>query len=48
MDKRYNEYFGFTKYEIKQLLGYYGLGLNENVKNMYDGYKFVGIEIYNP
>ena len=48
MDKRYNEYFGFTKNETKELLKYYGLELNEDVKNMYDGYKFGGVEIYNP
>ena len=48
MDNRYNEYFGFTENETKQLLEYYGLELNDDVKNMYDGYKFGGVEIYNP
>ena len=48
MDNRYNEYFGFTEKETKELLEYYGLELNEDVKNMYDGYIFGGVEIYNP
>ena len=48
MDKRYNEYFGFTKDETKELLEYYGLELNEEVKNWYDGYKFGDTHIYNP
>ena len=48
MDNRYNEYFGFTKEETKELLEYYGLELNEDVKSMYDGYLFGGVEIYNP
>lgn len=48
MDNRYNDYFGFTKDETKELLEYYGLELNDDVKNMYDGYKFGNVEIYNP
>ena len=48
MDKRYNEYFGFTEKETKELLEYYGLELNKDVKEMYDGYVFGGVEIYNP
>ena len=48
MDNRYNEYFGFTERETKELLEYYGLELNEDVKAMYDGYIFGGVEIYNP
>ena len=48
IDNRYNEYFGFTKDETKELLEYYGLELNDDVKNMYDGYKFGSVEIYNP
>ena len=47
-DKDYNEYFGFTENETKKLLDYYGLNLDEEVKNMYDGYNFGGIHIYNP
>ena len=48
MDKQYNEYFGFTEIETKELLEYYGLELNNDVKDMYDGYIFGGVEIYNP
>lgn len=48
MNENYNEYFGFTTSETKELLEYYGLELNDDVKKMYDGYNFGGIEIYNP
>ena len=48
IDKNYNEAFGFTTEETKELLNYYNLELNEDVKNMYDGYNFGGKEIYNP
>ena len=48
VDKKYNEAFGFNERETKELLEYYNLELNEDVKNMYDGYNFGGTEIYNP
>ena len=48
IDRNYNEAFGFTTEETKELLNYYNLELNEDVKNMYDGYNFGGKEIYNP
>ena len=48
LNENYNETFGFTEKETKELLEYYGLELNDDVKKMYDGYKFGGIEIYNP
>ena len=48
LNENYNETFGFTESETKELLEYYGLELNEDVKNMYDGYVFGGVEIYNP
>ncbi|MFQ6792395.1 MAG: AAA family ATPase [Thomasclavelia sp.] len=47
-DKRYSQYFGFNKDEVKELLNYYGLELNEQVKEMYDGYHIGDNEIYNP
>ena len=47
-DKEYAEYFGFTEKETKELLEYYGLILNDEVKQMYDGYHFGDLEIYNP
>ncbi len=48
VDKFYNEAFGFTTKETKEILAYYNLELNDDVKNMYDGYNFNGTEIYNP
>ena len=48
VDKLYNEAFGFTTVETKEILKYYNLELNDDVKNMYDGYNFNGTEIYNP
>ena len=48
MDDFYNESFGFTENETKELLEYYNLELSNDVKTMYDGYNFGGVEIYNP
>ncbi len=48
VEKEYNEYFGFTEEETKELLKYYDLELTDDVKNMYDGYNFHGLSIYNP
>ena len=48
VDRLYNESFGFTNEETKEILDYYNLELNDDVKNMYDGYNFNGTEIYNP
>ena len=48
VDSLYNEAFGFTTEETKELLEYYDLELNDDVKNMYDGYNFNGVDIYNP
>lgn len=48
MEESYNEAFGFTTEETKAILKYYDLELNDDVKNMYDGYNFNGSEIYNP
>ena len=48
MSPSYNEAFGFTENETKELLEYYGLELTNDVKNMYDGYNFSGTSIYNP
>jgi hypothetical protein len=43
-----SEYFGFTTQETKGLLEYYGLELNDDVKNMYNGYRIGNHDIYNP
>ncbi len=48
MDNSYEEYFGFTESETKELLEYYGLSLTHEVKDMYNGYDFGGKAIYNP
>ena len=47
-DREYAQYFGFTEEETKTMLEYYGLELNEEVKSMYNGYRFGDEEIYNP
>ncbi len=48
-DVRYNEYFGFTDTEVRQMLEYYGLSSQYNaVKEWYDGYMFGNLGIYCP
>lgn len=48
-DMRFEEYFGFTDLEVKQLFSYYGLDEYLNiVKQWYDGYQFGKAEIYCP
>lgn len=47
-DEEYSQYFGFTEKETDELLKEYDLELNQDVKNMYNGYRFGNINIYNP
>lgn len=48
-DERFDEYFGFTDYEVKELLEYYDvLGHFDEVKRWYDGYQFGNVEVYCP
>lgn len=47
-DHEYDQYFGFTKEETKELLTYYHLEYNDQVKEMYDGYHMGSVDIYNP
>ena len=48
-DVRYNEYFGFTDQEVREMLGYYGLMEHyDAVKEWYDGYRFGDLGIYCP
>ena len=47
-DNAYSQYFGFTELEVKELLEYYDLELNDTVKTMYNGYHFGNTQIYNP
>lgn len=48
MHKQYAPYFGLTALETEKLLTDYDMILDENVRMKYDGYRFGGIEIYNP
>lgn len=48
LDRPYRSCFGFTEEETSVLLEAAGLELDESVKEMYDGYRFAGLGIYNP
>lgn len=49
MDEAYDQFFGFTASEVRDLLEYYGVADKEiELKNWYDGYLFGATEIYNP
>ena len=48
-DERYDEYFGFTDAEVKEMLKYYGIeSYYEEIKSWYDGYRFGNTEVYCP
>ena len=48
-DQRFDEFFGFTDQEVKQLLAYYDLTDHyETVKKWYDGYQFGNTKLYCP
>ena len=48
-DVHYNEYFGFSDGEVRELLEYYGfMGNYDTIKEWYDGYRFGKLEIYCP
>lgn len=48
-DERFDEYFGFTDDEVKQMLSYYGLEDHyEETREWYDGYRFGGQYVYCP
>ena len=48
-DVRFDEYFGFTDTEVKELLEYYGYPESyEAAKNWYDGYRFGNVDVYCP
>lgn len=49
MDDEYDQFFGFTSSEVKDMLEYYGyLDKESELKDWYDGYLFGSTEIYNP
>ena len=48
-DVQYNEYFGFSDEEVRELLAYYGfMEKFDMIKEWYDGYRFGELEIYCP
>ncbi|HJD47562.1 MAG TPA: ATP-binding protein [Candidatus Mediterraneibacter norfolkensis] len=48
-DVRFDEYFGFTDSEVRELLDYYELSRHyETIREWYDGYHFGGIDVYCP
>lgn len=48
-DSRYDEQFGFTDAEVKQLLADYSLSSHESeMKEWYDGYHFGNVDVYCP
>jgi len=49
MDKRYDEYFGFTDEDVRKMLDDYGLGYAYgDMKAWYDGYRFGDAKVYCP
>lgn len=48
-DVRFDEYYGFTDKEVRDLLDYYDLSSNyETIRDWYDGYQFGNVQIYCP
>lgn len=48
-DTEFDEYFGFTDKEVRELLEYYECSENyDTVKKWYDGYQFGNTEVYCP
>lgn len=48
-DVRFDEYFGFTDSDVRELLDYYGLSRHyETIREWYDGYHFGDIDVYCP
>ena len=46
---RFDEYFGFTDREVREMLGYYGLEEKYgDIKEWYDGYRFGNVDVYCP
>ena len=49
LDERYDEYFGFTAEEVREMARYYGAEEKfETLCDWYDGYRFGNAEIFNP
>lgn len=48
-DAAFDEYFGFTDSEVKELLEYYELSSSyDTIKEWYDGYQFGTVDVYCP
>ena len=48
-DAQFDEYFGFTDTEVRQMLDYYGLSDKYDIaKTWYDGYRFGNADVYCP
>lgn len=48
-DVQFDEFFGFTDLEVKEMLQYYGfMDHYAEVKEWYDGYQFGNVEVYCP
>ena len=48
-DVRFDEYFGFTDSEVKEMLAYYGQDAKvQTVREWYDGYHFGTLDVYCP
>ena len=48
-DVRFDEYFGFTDKEVREMLAYYDKSLYyETVREWYDGYRFGAVDVYCP
>ncbi len=49
-DERFDEYFGFTNEDVKEMLRYYDREnhLYEEMRNWYDGYRFGSTDVYCP
>ncbi|MCD7819678.1 MAG: ATP-binding protein [Lachnospiraceae bacterium] len=49
VDEQYDEWFGFTDAEVREILRYYGLSEYYDItKERYDGYRFGSVNVYCP
>lgn len=49
VDERFDEFFGFTESDVKELLSYYDIESTfPSIKEWYDGYRFGNVDVYNP
>lgn len=47
-DSEYEDCFGFTEAEVRDMLEYYDLHFSDEIEEMYDGYRFGTKDMYNP